>query len=92
MPKIKIKNKVAGLKNAAKSAPFDFKFIKILIKKQKDDTDIQEELLDRAWVTKNNNVPHFSNVIKNVDKYEGVEITINCSAEAFRWIIAFVKI
>ena len=48
--------------------------------------------IDRAWVQKNNNIPHFSNVIKNVDKNEGVEITMNCNSDAFKWIIDFVKI
>jgi hypothetical protein len=43
-------------------------------------------------VQKNNNVPHFANVIKNVDANEGVEITMNCNPEAFAWIMDFVKI
>jgi hypothetical protein len=41
---------------------------------------------------KNNNVPHFANVIKNVDIKEGVEITMNCNSDAFGWIIDFVKL
>jgi len=49
-------------------------------------------LLERDWVIKNNTIPHFANVIKNVDKNEGVEITMNCNASAFDWIIEFVKI
>lgn len=48
--------------------------------------------IDRKWVQKNNNVPHFANVIKNVDRNEGVEITMNCNADAFSWIMDFVKI
>jgi hypothetical protein len=48
--------------------------------------------LDRAWVQKDNTIPHFANVIKNVDKNEGVEITMNCNSGAFHWIIEFVKI
>jgi len=51
-----------------------------------------EIMIERDWVQKNNNVPHFAQVIKNVDPNEGVEITMNCNADAFRWIIDFVKI
>lgn len=81
------------LKNAPKSGqPFDFKYLKVLIKKGKDDTQIKEVFIDRKWVLKNNNVPHFANVIKNVDMNEGVEITMNCNCDAFSWIIDFVKI
>jgi len=57
---------VPALANATK-APFDFNFIKILIKKSSD-KETQEVLLDRHWVTKNNTIPHFSNVIKGVNK------------------------
>ena len=72
-------------------APFDFKFIKIIINK-KDKKAIEEIMIDRAWVSKNNNVPHFSNVVKTVDSTEGVEITMNCNSIAFHWIIEFVKL
>lgn len=41
---------------------------------------------------KNNNIPHFANVIQSVDRNEGVEITMNCNADAFKWIIDFVRI
>lgn len=49
-------------------------------------------LLSRKWVLKNNNIPHFSNVIKSVKDTEGVEITMNCNFEAFEWIINVLKI
>ena len=64
----------------------------MLIKKGKEDPQIKEVFIDRKWVLKNNNVPHFANVIKNVDINEGVEITMNCNCDAFGWIIDFVKI
>ena len=48
--------------------------------------------LDRKWVQKRNNVPHFANVIKNVDKNEGVEITMNCNKAAINWLMDFVAI
>jgi hypothetical protein len=93
LPKIKIKNKVAMVKNGPPPGlPFDFKYIKIIVKKGKDDTNSKEVLIDRNWVSKNNNIPHFANVISSVDKFEGVEITMNCNFDAFSWIITYVKI
>ena len=71
--------------------PFDFKFIKILINK-KDKKTIEEIFINRAWVSKNDNVPHFANVVKTVDASEGVEITMNCNSIAFHWIMEFVKV
>jgi hypothetical protein len=60
--------------------------------KKSTDKESKEVLLPRDWVLKNNTIPHFANVIKNVDASEGVEITMNCNAAAFEWIIDFVKI
>ena len=77
--------------SAKKDAPFDFNFIKVLIKKSSD-KEATEVLLERAWVSKRNNIPHFANVIRNVDPKEGVEITMNCNRKAFSWIIDYVKI
>lgn len=94
LPKIKVKTKgkIAMLKTAPKAGhPFDFKYLKVLIKKAKEE-EVKEVFIDRKWVIKNNNIPHFANVIKGVDKNEGVEITMNCNHEAFTWIIDFVKI
>ena len=48
-------------------------------------------LVERDWVQRNNNIPHFANVIKSVDRNEGVEITMNCNADAFKWILDFVR-
>lgn len=93
LPKIKIKNKVAMVKNGPPPGlPFDFKYIKIIVKKGKEDSNSKEVLIDRNWVSKNNNIPHFANVISGVDKFEGVEITMNCNYDAFTWIITYVKI
>lgn len=92
MPKIKLKGKNVMLKSGPKNGqPFDFNYIKVLIKKGGNDKDHKEVFVDRDWVSKNNNIPHFSNVIRNVDKGEGVEITMNCNCDAFKWIIDFVK-
>jgi hypothetical protein len=75
-----------------KGQPFDFNFIKILIKRGNSDKDKKEVFLDRRWVQKNNNVPHFANVIRGVDGAEGVEITMNCNKAAFSWLMAFVRV
>ena len=75
-----------------KNQPFDFNFIKIIIKRSSNDKEKKEVFLDRNWVQKRNNVPHFANVIKNVDKNEGVEITMNCNKAAFNWLMDFVSI
>ena len=72
--------------------PFDFKFIRVLINKKEKSSKPEEVLIDREWVAKDNTIPHFSNEIKDVDPNEGVEITMNCNANAFHWIIEFVKI
>ena len=34
-----------------KKKGFDFKFIKVLVSRGKDDSDIKEVFLERAWVT-----------------------------------------
>ena len=60
--------------------------------KKSNEKECKEVYLDREWVVKNDNIPHFANVIKNVDKNEGVEITMNCNAGAFDWIIEFLKL
>lgn len=75
-----------------KNQPFDFNYIKIIIKRSSTDKEKKEVFLDRKWVQKRNNVPHFANVIKNVDKNEGVEITMNCNKAAFNWLMDFVAI
>ena len=49
-------------------------------------------MIEREWVSRNNNIPHFANVVKSVDPNEGVEITMNCNSIAFHWIIEFVRL
>ena len=50
-------------------------------------------LLPRDWIESPTvPIPHFFNVVKNVNKNEGVEITMNCNPDAFDWIIEVVKI
>ena len=71
--------------------PFDFRFIKIIIKRSSEAT-VEEVLLERDWVQKDNTIPHFANVIKNVDASEGIEITMNCNKKAFEWIIEYVRV
>ena len=52
----------------------------------------QEVFLDRAWIKRHNAIPHFCNVIKNVDETEGVEITMNCNIKAFDWLVEMVRL
>ena len=67
-------------------------YIKIIIKRSSSEREAKEVLLERGWVQKNDNIPHFANVIKGVDSNEGVEITMNCNKKAFEWIIEFVRV
>ena len=76
----------------AEGQPFDFKFIKVVVKKSNSEKEGKDIYIERDWVQKNNNIPHFANVIKSVSETEGVEITMNCNIDAFNWILAFVKI
>ena len=52
----------------------------------------KEVYLDRAWIKKHNAIPHFCNVIKNVEDTEGVEITMNCNHAAFNWLVEMVHL
>ena len=50
-------------------------------------------MLERAWLKKNQKaIPHFSHVVQNIKDTEGVEITMNCNADAFLWILELVKL
>ena len=76
------------IQDKKKDTPFDFKNIKILMKKSGTSKEPpQEVFLERQWIKKYNAIPHFANVIKGVDDGEGVEITMNCNIAAFQWII-----
>lgn len=70
LPKIKSNNKVPVLNQnhsttLSNKQPFDFRYIRVLIKKSSD-KDSQEIFLEREWVTRNNNIPHFCNVVNGV--------------------------
>jgi hypothetical protein len=74
---------------------FNYKYVKILLKSQAKEGNEKNEkivLLRRSWLQNNNVIPHFAAVIKTVGPNEGVEITMNCNAEAFDWIITITKI
>ena len=50
-------------------------------------------MLERTWLKKNQKaIPHFSHVVQNIKDSEGVEITMNCNADAFLWILELVKL
>ena len=86
MPKIK-----EGKQGPKKANAFDFRFIKVLIRKQ-GSNEMQEVFIERKWVQKNNTIPHFASVIKDVKESEGVEITMNCNSDAFKWIMEYVRL
>lgn len=76
---------------------FSFQFVKIQLRQNKKDEKEEahkEVLLERAWLKKHGNraIPHFSQVISQIKESEGVEITMNCNADAFMWIIDLVKL
>lgn len=70
---------------------FNFKMVKIQLKQGTNEP--QEVLLERDWLKSHGNkaIPHFSQVVQQIKETEGVEITMNCNAEAFLWIIELVK-
>lgn len=45
--------------------------------------------LDRKWSKAN--IPHFRSVIDGVKKEEGIEITLTCNLEAFKFAIAYLE-
>lgn len=68
--------------------PFDFANIKVVIKKGADIV-LEEIFLNRAWTSEH--IPHFKPVIEGVNRTEGIEITLNCNLEAFKFCIDFLK-
>lgn len=66
--------------------------MKVQLKQGKKD-ELQDVLLERTWLKKNQKaIPHFSHVVQNIKDTEGVEITMNCNADAFLWILELVKL
>ena len=75
-----------------KGEEFNFKYVKIQLKQ--GNAEPQDVMLERDWLKSHGNkaIPHFSQVVQQIKETEGVEITMNCNAEAFLWIISLVKI
>lgn len=46
-------------------------------------------LLDRKWAREN--IPHFKPVIDACGENEGIEISLTCNADAFHFLIDFLK-
>lgn len=69
------------------SQPFDFKMVKIIVKK--GDNVIDTIMLERDWTLKN--IPHFTPVIKGVAENEGIEISITANLESFKFIIKYLS-
>lgn len=67
--------------------PFDFAKIKVVIKRPDKEETI---FLDRVWAR--DNIPHFTQVIKEVHKSEGIEITLTCNVDAFKFAIKYLEV
>lgn len=68
--------------------PFDFKKVKVVIKRPKQD-ECETIFLDREWAR--TTIPHFTTVINNVNSSEGIEITLTCNVEAFKFAILYLE-
>jgi hypothetical protein len=68
--------------------PFDITKIKIVVKRPKEkEPDII--YLDRKWSRAN--IPHFKQVIDGVKQGEGIEITLTCNLDAFKFAILYLE-
>ena len=62
--------------------------IKVIIKRGSD--EIRDKImLDRNWAREH--IAHFRPVIDNVAADEGIEITLTCNLEAFRFSIDYLQ-
>ena len=68
--------------------PFDFNKIKVVIKRPKQE-DSETIYLDRKWASQK--IPHFTSVIQNVNSSEGIEITLTCNLDAFKFAVAYLE-
>ncbi|CDW78097.1 UNKNOWN [Stylonychia lemnae] len=68
---------------------FNPNLVKLKLKSAPSDPISHEIALDKQWLRMN--IPHISGVIKDVKDDEGVEITINCNIDSFRWIIEYLQ-
>lgn len=68
--------------------PFDFTKIKVVIRRPKQD-ECETIFLDRKWAKEK--IPHFTGVIQNVNQSEGIEITLTCNLEAFKFAIKYLE-
>ena len=69
------------------NTPFDFTKIRVVINRPKErQPDVI--YLDRAWSRAN--IPHFRGVIDGVKANEGIEITLSCNLDAFKFAIDYL--
>ena len=47
-------------------------------------------MLDKQWTREN--IPHFRSVVDGVTDKEGIEITLTCNLEAFKFIVDYLKL
>ena len=67
--------------------PFDFSKVKVIVKRGK--LGDEELFLDKKWTLEH--LEHFRPVIEGVSDDEGIEITLTCNLEAFKFIIRFLE-
>ena len=67
--------------------PFDFAKVKVVIKKA--DSESENIFLDKTWTY--DNIAHFRPVIEGVSDEEGIEITLTCNLEAFKFVIRYLE-
>jgi hypothetical protein len=68
--------------------PFDFRHIRVLVKRQ-DEKVAKVVMLEKKWT--HTNIPHFRPVIEGVSDKEGIEISLSCNLNAFEWIISHLR-
>lgn len=79
-----LKNSQIDEQHKKKKEKFNFDYMKILIQDKNNKDDVEKEvLLSRKWIKETNAIPHFAKYSSNIDKDEGIEITINCNVYVF---------
>lgn len=59
-----------------------------MIRRPKQD-ECETIFLDRKWAKEK--IPHFTGVISNVSNTEGIEITLTCNLDAFKFAIKYLE-
>lgn len=71
------------------NTPFDFTKIKVVVARPSQKKQPDVIYLDRAWSRAN--IPHFRAVIDAVKANEGIEITLTCDLDAFKFVVEYLN-